>query len=196
MEDKRIFPKVYKNYQGTPEAGKYFEVFDALSATQPEYSGLTFSIFKHAPAPRISVSFRLDEEIFLCLRQLVLNRRIPIETEPQQKHEFTEFRGSRKEGYSTGFESRILSVSAEKAKTGGNTYRIEIVNGPGKEGITGQVMPTKAENPAERKSESFYLKENEMIAMVEKVYAYYQAFLARNFNDLREKLGERKELKQ
>lgn len=163
--------------------GKIIDISDSVSYTTGEkiIEKVRFSTTEYGGASNVNVSYFMDLDDF---KLLTWNVRCVSQTPMPGP----EYKGTRSDKYSTGFESRMLNVSywAEGAK-GAGAYTVTIANGPGTEGDKGQVMPATSKSD-ETRTVKIILPIPEMQRILMSAESYFDAklcaFLTLNWEEI------------
>ena len=138
-----------------------------------------FTITDYGVTPTVNVQHFLDIDDLevLCLS---ISRVDPIKA-------YVEFKGSVSDKYPTGQESRVLNLAWwPDGNNKSGAYTLEITNGAGEKGASGQVMPAKGQN--EPKKVKIILSIPEAMRFFLSIQRYNQskltAFLANNYKAL------------
>ena len=180
-EQQRLYSKIW----AAESRGKFFKVHDNLNVN-PKWRKIGLEIFQYEPKPNQSVRHSVDFDDFLYFSYLIRAGRIGIRdangnVPTGYEKEFSDYKGSKSDKYSTGFEARILKVQRQTARVGtGTVYVISIENGPG-ELTTNGTGAVKMSTGGEKKSLNFPLSEKEALKMAAVVEQYMAAFMSQNF---------------
>lgn len=168
--------------------GKFFEILDTVNwsfnddGSLNSYEKVRIKVTEYGEGKdTIFLTHNLDLDRFLSIAQ---------EMAFSQEVTYNEYKGSKNDKYSTGYESRVLDISTFTKNNGNQAYTFKLTHGAGQASANGAVTPTKG---SDTKTASIALDANNVKATMVDAYNYFNskrtAFIQNNYSKIYNKLG-------